>query len=77
MSRMGLTVEDWEKAEGCLCTGCGQETMRIVDQLCPSCWQEKRSKDEERGAKKAEKRYYMKGLREGTISLADLREGRL
>jgi hypothetical protein len=72
-----MNEEAWEAAGGLFCPKCGQETVRILDGLCLDCYMEKNAEREQKQADKAEKRYYKKKLAEGTISLSQLREGRL
>ena len=68
---------EWEKAGGLFCTRCGQETVRIFNGVCLNCSREDIARDEQKQADRAEKQYYRKKLSEGTISLAQMREGRL
>ncbi|GAI19092.1 unnamed protein product, partial [marine sediment metagenome] len=56
---------------------CGNESLRIVDGMCPSCRFEAEAKREEKKGDARMRRYYRRRLREGRITLAQLREGRL
>lgn len=76
--RMKIRNErNWEAAGGLLCRQCDQETVRIFDGLCFGCHYEMVAGREQKQEEKSEKRYYRRRLSEGTISLAQLREGRL
>jgi hypothetical protein len=70
-----MTAEDWERAEGELCPNCGQETLRLVDGLCPTCSANVKMEKEEKLERKTERRYYKEQVRKGTISLSRLRQG--
>jgi len=72
-----LTKNDWEAAGGLFCSRCGQETVRIINGVCLTCYREDVARSEQKQADRAEKQYYRKKLSEGTISLAQMREGRL
>ena len=74
---MSLTSEDWEKCGGVVCRGCGEEVVRIIEGKCPYCHQAIVAIREARSEEKAERRYVMRRIQEGTISRQDLREGRL
>ena len=69
--------DSWEAAGGLFCRQCGQETVRIFDGLCLTCHYAAIAKREQQQEERSEKRYYQRKLSEGTISLAQLREGRL
>lgn len=69
--------QEWEDSGGLFCTRCGQETVRIFNGICLSCYRDDIARHEQRQADKTEKRYYQRKLSEGTISLAQMREGRL
>jgi len=71
------TEEDWDKTAGVICPDCKQETVRLIDGMCPQCHNEKVAEREGKEEEKSERRYYGRRLREGTISLAQMREGRL
>lgn len=77
MRRKGITREDWERAGGIYCSECHQETVRLLDGLCPQCHWDMESKQAEEAEDKAERCYYKDQLRKGTISLAQMKEGRL
>jgi len=69
--------DSWEAAGGLFCRQCRQETVRIFDGLCLTCHYAAIAEREQQQGEKAEKRYYQRKLSEGTMSLAQLREGRL
>lgn len=72
-----MNDQEWEAAGGLFCRQCGQETVRIFGGLCLNCHYEVNAKREQQQEEKSEKRYYQRRLSEGTISLAQLKEGRL
>lgn len=74
---MSLTTEDWERAGGKFCTGCGGEVLRIIEGKCPHCHQAITAIRDAKLADKAERRHVMRRIQEGTLSRQDLREGRL
>lgn len=69
--------KDWERAGGVVCPRCSKETVRLIGGLCPRCWLEKESKRIEKQEDKTMRRHYKRRLREGTISLPEMREGGL
>jgi len=76
-SRKKLTENDWEAAGGLFCSKCGRETVRNFNGVCLNCYREDVAIREQKQADRAEKQYYRRKLSEGTISLAQMREGRL
>lgn len=72
-----MKEQDWEKTGGLFCKQCRGESVRIFDGLCLNCYHEAIARREQQQEEKSEKRYYQRRLSEGTISLAQLREGRL
>ena len=72
-----LTKVDWDNTGGVTCPSCGQEALRMIDGICLQCYRNKVAEREKREEDKAERRYYKEQLRKGTISLAQMREGRL
>ena len=72
-----MTFDDWRKTGGIYCPKCGREVVRLINGVCPWCYRniEKKRIDEQED--KAMKRYYRSKLRDGTISLAQMRDGRL
>ena len=76
-SKRTAGTKDWEACGGLFCTRCGQETVRMFDGMCLTCYHEDIAQREQKQADRAEKQYYRKKLSEGTISLAQMREGRL
>lgn len=71
------TREDWDKTMGVACPDCKQETMRLIEGICSQCYNEKVAKRERKKEERSERSYYSRRLREGTISLAQMRGGRL
>lgn len=70
-------MSQWDDAAGVLCPECGQETLRLIDGKCPSCYQAMVVKEVEKAEDKSMRRIYSRKMREGTISLKEMREGRL
>lgn len=71
------TEEDWDKAGGFFCPQCGQEIVRLINGVCFDCNGVNSAAFAEKQEDKASRRYYRDQLRNGTISLAQMREGRL
>jgi len=71
-----MLKDDWEKSGGLHCPLCGSEVVRMIEGRCPQCHQAIVAIREAKFAERAERRYVMHRLREGTISRQDLREGR-
>ena len=67
---------DWDWAAP-TCGHCGHETFRLLDGLCPRCSQAKGLKAVEAAEDQEMRSYYARRLRAGTVSLQELREGRL
>lgn len=67
--------KDWESAGGVFCSECNQETVQLIGGLCPQCSKSREAERMERVEDKTMRRYYRRKLNEGTISLADLKEG--
>ena len=72
----GMEKGDREKSAGVACPGCGQETMQLIGGLCRLCYRAKIMARDEAIEEKKERRYYRARLRDGTISLQELKEGR-
>ena len=72
-----LTKVDWDKTGGVTCPSCNRETVRMIDGVCLQCYRDRVAEREKKEEDKAERRYYKEQLRKGTISLAQMREGRL
>jgi len=72
-----MNQNDWDQTNGVICPDCGQEALRMVGGVCLQCHRDKVAEREKRKEDKAERRYYKEQLRKGTISLAQMREGRL
>lgn len=67
-----LRNEDWERAGGVYCS-CGQEVVRLIDGLCPQCWALAEAERMEKFERKAEKRYYIDQLRQGGMTLTQMK----
>lgn len=72
-----MTIKEWNDAGGIICPDCDQETLRIIDGACLQCYNRKVAEREEKLEERSERRYYKDALRKGTISLRQMREGRL
>lgn len=68
--------DNWERAAGLNCPKCENEMLRIFDGLCPQCYRIKVLENEKRDEDKSMKRLYSRRLREGTVSLGEMRENR-
>lgn len=77
MAGVGMNQTDWDKAEGEVCLGCGEEVLRIIDGICFSCYNRKIMERDLKMEAKSERRYFSDALRKGKISIKQLREGRL
>lgn len=75
--RRKMMIDDWERAGGINCPKCHQEVVRIINGLCPQCHHAREKADAEQVEDKTMRRYYKRGLRRGTISLGQMREGGL
>lgn len=72
-----MNDEDWSRCAGIICPRCNRESFRMVEGVCFSCYSHKIMKKEENMEDHAMKDYYRRALREGTVSLVEMREGRL
>ena len=72
-----LNEVDWDKLGGVTCPSCNRETVRIINGVCLQCHRDRVAEREKKKEDKAERRYYKEQLRKGTISLAQMKEGRL
>ena len=75
--RSRLLQRDWDRAEGVACPKCGQEALRLADGMCNFCWNKADAVTVEEMEDKSMKAYYSRELRKGTISVTQMREGRL
>ena len=69
-------MDDWEKAAGPPCPLCAQETLRFMNGVCPACHRAMMARREAKLEDNAERRHVKYLLREGLVSLQDLRAGR-
>jgi len=67
-------MDNWERAAGVECPQCHQEAFQIVKGVCARCHKAKVGETEEVLEDRAERRYLKDRLREGTISLDQLRD---
>lgn len=59
------------------CGHCHQEAFRLLDGLCPRCSEGRDVQVVEEAEDKAVRAHFKRALRAGTVSLQELREGRL
>lgn len=72
-----MNEEDWNKAGGIFCSSCNQEVVRLKDGLCMECYNEQELKRIEKQEEKSMRRYYRRELNKGTVSISQMKEGRL
>lgn len=72
-----MNQAEWDKTNGVVCPTCEQKSLRMIDGICIQCHRNKVAEKEERLGRKRERRYFIEKLRRGTISLAQIKEGRL
>jgi NMD protein affecting ribosome stability and mRNA decay len=70
-------TEDWERAGGVYCPGCGQETVRLLNGLCPTCAREAAEETDAQIEDRAMRNYYRNEIRKGNINLSRMRQGLL
>lgn len=75
--KVGTHLDDWERAAGVICSHCTNDTLQLINDLCPKCHHEKEAMRMERVEESTMRHYYKKEIRQGTISLARMREGYL
>lgn len=56
---------------------CGQESFRLRDGICIHCLDKKVNQDMEEVGKKQTKRYLIRALQAGQITVSDAKAGRL
>lgn len=71
------TQNDWDRAGGLFCPQCNQETVRLINGVCPTCAKVNSEKASENIEEKSTRNYIKYRLREGTLSLPALRSGQL
>jgi hypothetical protein len=72
-----LSQDDWENAKGVNCKICGQESFRLKDGICIHCLEKKELQDIEEMGRKQTKRYLIRALQAGQITVSDAKAGRL
>lgn len=76
-----MDAEEWERARGASCPRCQREVYQLLlgkrGLLCPLCLALETDADLEKQAEKQMQRRATRLLREGRLSLRDLREGRI
>lgn len=72
-----MTDEDWDRAAGVECRHCHREVHQLVDGLCLPCVNNKALKTTEELERKTMKAYYTRALREGRVTLTEMRKGKL
>ena len=74
--RKPMTIRDWDNAAGVECPKCNEETLRIVNGLCPRCANREEAERVENQEVETMRRYYAQELRNGTISLSKMKRNR-
>ena len=69
-------MNEWDAAQGPPCPLCGRETLRFINGACPTCHRAMVARREARMEDNAERRHVKHLLREGTVTLQDLKAGR-
>lgn len=77
MAKKRMSTNEWNDAQGVVCPKCGEETFRLIDGTCLSCYNRNVAERERKLEDKRERRYYKDALKRGTISLRQMKEGRL
>lgn len=72
-----LTQNDWDRAKGVNCKICGQESFKLKDGVCIHCLEKKDNRDMEELGRKQIKRYLIRALQAGQITVSDAKAGRL
>jgi hypothetical protein len=72
-----LTEMDWDSAEGVICKICGQESFRLKGGVCIHCLEKKELQDIDELGRKQTKRYLIRALQTGQITVSDAKAGRL
>ncbi len=72
-----MNQEEWDRANGASCPNCEKETFRMIDGICIQCYRDAVAEEEKKKEDRTERRYYRDELRKGTISLSQLKDGRL
>jgi hypothetical protein len=68
---------DWLATGGIICKTCGAEVVRLIEGECPQCYKARVAEKEKVEEDRSMRRYFRRALNKGTLSLADLRDGRL
>ncbi|GEM_PF-1839871 len=68
------TGKQWEDAAGVICPQCKQEAFQFVGEICSRCHKAKKGLTEDKIEDKAERTFYKNELRQGTISMDELRD---
>jgi len=72
-----LIQMEWERARGVNCKICGQESFRLKDGVCIHCLEKNELEDVEEMGRKQTKRYLIRALQTGQITVSDAKAGRL
>ena len=72
-----MDSEEFDKLTGPICPICNKETFRMIEGKCFSCYQATVVEKELIAEDKTMKRIYSRKMREGTISLEEMRQGHL
>lgn len=72
-----MNQTDWDKAKGEICPDCEEEALRFIDGICFPCYNRRIMERDLKMEERAERRYFQHALRKGTVSMKQLKEGRL
>jgi predicted amidophosphoribosyltransferase len=72
-----MIEDEWERARGVLCPRCNNETLRLMDGVCPRCAREITEEWERGRENRTLRNHYRAKMREGTLDLHRMREGLL
>lgn len=74
---MAITQVDWDISKGKPCSVCGRLSFRLPDGMCMECYGNIQVEAAEQAGEKSERRYFKRLVRQGTISISELRDGRV
>lgn len=72
--KKGIDEDDWDKGAGLICNQCGNESFRIIEGMCTQCWNEAEARRIEVLERKSEKRYYIRQLMTGQMTLTEMKK---
>lgn len=72
-----MNETDWIVSGGLYCPKCGSNMVRMINGQCLQCYKATVMEREKKAEDRSMRRFYYRRLREGTISLREMRENRL